>query len=146
MFTPTLRCECAQPASDRLMRKWCITVPWLTQMLIAQSEILVLCIDFACLRWYCTSYPKLACFVLYLKIINTFLTMIHASYSKLYKELKNGIDILGRTPLINRVRHHLASQCFQIGDLAAIPCLSNCQKNVQNGVDALVFMLDVLYC
>ena len=26
MFTPTLRCECAQPASDRLMRKWCI--PW----------------------------------------------------------------------------------------------------------------------
>ena len=24
MFTPTLRCECAQPASDRLMRKWCI--------------------------------------------------------------------------------------------------------------------------
>ena len=26
MFTPTLRCECAQPASDRLMRKWCIGV------------------------------------------------------------------------------------------------------------------------
>ena len=24
MFTPTLRCECAQPTSDRLMRKWCI--------------------------------------------------------------------------------------------------------------------------
>ena len=24
MFTPTLRCECAQPVSDRLMRKWCI--------------------------------------------------------------------------------------------------------------------------
>ena len=24
MFTPTLRCECAQPAGDRLMRKWCI--------------------------------------------------------------------------------------------------------------------------
>ena len=24
MFTPTLRCECAQPASDRLIRKWCI--------------------------------------------------------------------------------------------------------------------------
>ena len=24
MFTPTLRCECAQPASDQLMRKWCI--------------------------------------------------------------------------------------------------------------------------
>ena len=27
MFTPTLRCECAQPASDRLMRKWCTGVP-----------------------------------------------------------------------------------------------------------------------
>ena len=27
MFTPTLRCECAQPASDRLMRKWCIEQP-----------------------------------------------------------------------------------------------------------------------
>ena len=26
MFTPTLRCECAQPASDRLMRKWCISM------------------------------------------------------------------------------------------------------------------------
>ena len=25
MFMPTLRCECAQPASDRLMRKWCIS-------------------------------------------------------------------------------------------------------------------------
>ena len=24
MFTPTLRCECAQPVSDQLMRKWCI--------------------------------------------------------------------------------------------------------------------------
>ena len=24
MFTPTVRCECAQPAIDRLMRKWCI--------------------------------------------------------------------------------------------------------------------------
>ena len=24
MFRPTLHCECAQPASDRLMRKWCI--------------------------------------------------------------------------------------------------------------------------
>ena len=26
MFTPTLHCECAQPASDRLMRKWCIGI------------------------------------------------------------------------------------------------------------------------
>ena len=44
------------------------------------------------------------------------------------------------TPLINRVRRHLASQCFEIDDLAAIPCLSKCQKNVENGVDALVFL------
>ena len=29
MFTPTLRCECAQPASDRLMRKWCIQTMFL---------------------------------------------------------------------------------------------------------------------
>ena len=34
---------------------------------------------------------KLACYVLYLKIINTFLKMIYASYSKLSKELKNSI-------------------------------------------------------
>ena len=37
--------------------------------------------------------PKLACFVLYLKIINICLKTIHASYSKLWKELKNSIKI-----------------------------------------------------
>ena len=37
---------------------------------------------------------KLACFVLYLKIINTYLKMLlYASYSKLSKELRNGIKI-----------------------------------------------------
>ena len=37
---------------------------------------------------------KLACFVLYLKIINTFFEkIIYASYSKLPKELKNSINI-----------------------------------------------------
>ena len=36
---------------------------------------------------------KWACFVLYLKIINTILKIIYASYSKLSKELKNGIKI-----------------------------------------------------
>ena len=45
------------------------------------------------LRGYCTSYQKFACFVLYLKIINIFLKM-YASYKKLFKELKNGIEIL----------------------------------------------------
>ena len=40
--------------------------------------------------------PKIACFVLYLKIINTsFEKIIHvyAYYSKLFKDLKNGIKI-----------------------------------------------------
>ena len=37
--------------------------------------------------------PKSACFVLFLKIINIFLKMIYASYSKLSKELKNSIKI-----------------------------------------------------
>ena len=32
--------------------------------------------------------------MLFLKIIHTFLKMIYASYSKLSKELKNGIEIL----------------------------------------------------
>ena len=36
---------------------------------------------------------NLACFVLYLKIIKLFWKMIYASYSKLSKELKNGIEI-----------------------------------------------------
>ena len=44
---------------------------------------------------YCTPNQKLACFVLYLKIINTFLKdYIYASYSKFYKELKTGIETL----------------------------------------------------
>ena len=46
------------------------------------------------LRGYCTSNQKLECFVLYLKIINTFWKMIYASYSKFSKELKTGIKIL----------------------------------------------------
>ena len=45
------------------------------------------------LRGYCTPDQKLACFVLYLKIINIFMKNIYASYSKLPNELKNGIEI-----------------------------------------------------
>ena len=42
-----------------------------------------------------TPNQNLACFVLLLKLINTFyLKMIYVSYSKLSKELKNGIEIL----------------------------------------------------
>ena len=48
------------------------------------------------------------------------------------------VIISGCSPLINRVRPHLACQCFEIDDLAAIPGLSKCQKNVENGVDALI--------
>ena len=43
---------------------------------------------------YYTPNQKLACFVLYLKIINTFLKNNIASHSKLSKELKNSITFL----------------------------------------------------
>ena len=54
---------------------------------------------------YCTSYQNIACFMLYLKIIlimlffkkvlgNTFLKNNIASYSKLFKGLKNDIEVL----------------------------------------------------
>ena len=45
----------------------------------------------------------------------------------------------GWTPLINRVRHHLARQCFVTDAINDIPHLSKYKKNVENGVDALVF-------
>ena len=46
------------------------------------------------IRYY-TSYQKLACFELYLKIINTFLkNKLCIPYKKLFKELKNGIESL----------------------------------------------------
>ena len=47
-----------------------------------------------CLWGYCTPNLKLGCFVLYFKIINTFLKIIYASSSKFSKKLKNGIGIL----------------------------------------------------
>ena len=40
----------------------------------------------------CTPNQKLACFVIYLKIINTFLK--HDIFTKLSRELKNAIEIL----------------------------------------------------
>ena len=49
------------------------------------------------LRGYCTTILKLACFVCYLKIINTFLksnVCILKYIVILSKELKNGIEIL----------------------------------------------------
>ena len=41
---------------------------------------------------YCTSYQKLACFVLHLKIINTFLE--NNLYIVMFKELENDIETL----------------------------------------------------
>ena len=47
------------------------------------------------LRGYCTTYQKLACFVLYLKIINTlWKNNIMHLIKKMFKELKNGTEIL----------------------------------------------------
>ena len=47
------------------------------------------------LRGYYTSYQKLACFVLYLNIMNNFLKNKVCIYNKtLFKELKNGIEML----------------------------------------------------
>ena len=58
--------------------------------------------------------PKLACFVLYLKIINIFLKIIYASYSKLSKELKNSIKIkVGQAilELLIQIQHF---DCFDL--------------------------------
>ena len=51
-------------------------------------------LNFCDLRGHCTPNQKSACFVLYLKVINTFWKLIYASYSTLSKELKNSIGIL----------------------------------------------------
>ena len=58
----------------------------------------------SCIRqWYFTPNLKLACFVSYLKIINTsFSKIMHASYSKLSEELKNGNEILARQAVLDR--------------------------------------------
>ena len=45
--------------------------------------------------------PKLACFVLYLKVSTSFWKIIYASYSKLYKELKNSIKIKVRQAILD---------------------------------------------
>ena len=65
-------------------------------------------------------------------------------YRNLLLEIQEFLNSLhypfeGCPPLINRVRHHLTSQCFEKDNLATIPFLSKCQKNVENGVDALIF-------
>ena len=43
---------------------------------------------------YCTSYQKLACFVLYLKIINNFLKNKSSILWKIVQGTQNGIEIL----------------------------------------------------
>ena len=42
MFTPTLRCECAQPGLIDTMRKWCIHVRKTLSGIIAQTPCLSL--------------------------------------------------------------------------------------------------------
>ena len=44
MFTPTLRCECAQPMSDRLMRKWCMVIRPIKQI---RHQLIIFC------HWTC---------------------------------------------------------------------------------------------
>ena len=63
------------------------------------------------------------------------------NYNRSYIEHRL-LSLTGCTPLINRVRHHLASQCFEIDDLAAI---SKCQKMLKMKFMHSFFMLDVLY-
>ena len=58
--------------------------------------------------------PKLACFVLYLKIINPFFWKIrYASYSKMSKELKNSLKIkVGQAVLELLIKQHFV--CFDL--------------------------------
>ena len=73
MFTPTLRCERAQPASDRLMRKWCIG-SYLAYCRYSLSllpnpfklyKVIAFFLAVDVLRGYCTLYPKISilCFI-----------------------------------------------------------------------------------
>ena len=58
--------------------------------------------------------PKLACFVLYLKIIIIFLKMIYASYSKLSKELKNSIRIKVGQAVLELLIQKQHFDCFDL--------------------------------
>ena len=61
-------------------------------LLLLSTEVVI--ISLTDLRGNCTPDQKLTCFVLYVKIINTFLKIIYESYSKLSEKLKIGIEIL----------------------------------------------------
>ena len=63
------------------------------RLLVVNQLFIRLLIFYLFLRGYCTPNQKSACFMLYLKIINTFLKKRYASYSKLSKELNNGIKL-----------------------------------------------------
>ena len=58
--------------------------------------------------------PKLACFVLYLKIINIFLRNDYASYSKLAKELKNSIKIKVGQAVLELLIQKQHFDCFDL--------------------------------
>ena len=57
---------------------------------------------------------KLACFVLYLKIINIFLKKTYASYSKLSKELKNSIKIKVGQAVLELLIQNQHCDCFDL--------------------------------
>ena len=101
------------PLNFWLMNKWIISIrepydsypnlasPWFimqfSYLLLVSHEQIYMNLNLFSLRGFCTSYPRLACFVLYLKIINT-LKIMYAFYSKFSKELKNGIEsLVGQT-------------------------------------------------
>ena len=71
------------------------------------------------LRGYCTSYPqkapKLAYFVLYLKIINIFLKKItYAFYSQLSKELKYSIKFKVGQAVLELLIQNQHFDCFDL--------------------------------
>ena len=69
------------------------------------------------LRGYCTSYPKkapkLACFALYLEIINIFLKN-NTSHSKLSIELKNSIEIKVGQAVLELLIQKQHFDCFNL--------------------------------
>ena len=58
--------------------------------------------------------PKLACFVLYHKVINFFWKIIHASCSKLSKELKNSIKIKVGQAVLELLIQKQHFDCFDL--------------------------------
>ena len=84
------------------------------------------CVDFkkCCVRGVLHPNLKLACFVSYLQIINTFFwkIMYNASQSKLSKELKNGFEIL-QGQAVFKLWNKMAKTLFW-SKLMTLPCFA----------------------